>query len=74
MILYFNAKIVKENLTPNTIDSGYFYPVVYPRMDNIIYDKIEILYKTIQSYKTINFNKIYFNIEFEDFDILLKDR
>lgn len=65
MILYFNSKIVKDNLTPDTKESGYFYPIIYPRNENIIYNKEEVLYKTIESYKTIEFSKVYINIEFE---------
>jgi hypothetical protein len=70
MILYFNSKIVSDSLIPNKYNSGYFYPIVYPRYENVIYDKEDILIKTIGSYKDIQFSKIYINIEFENIDIV----
>ena len=68
MILYFNSKIVKDNLTPNSVDSGYFYPIIYPRIENVIFEKEDVLIKTIESYREIHFTKMYFNIEFEQVD------
>lgn len=67
--LYFNCKLTKQKLIPENIDSGYFYPVTYPRKSSLeSFDQYTILIKTIISYSVLKFETAIFNIDIEGID------
>lgn len=68
MILYFNSRITKMTLTPNAVNSGYFYPQVYPKGLPVAKadTQFKILLRTIESYSRIKFDRVIFNIVLDD--------
>lgn len=64
--LYFNCRITEQQLTPDIVNSGWFYPITYPK--NINKERLsqyKILIKTVKSYSEINFEVAIFNIEID---------
>jgi hypothetical protein len=64
--LYFNCRITEQQLTPDIVNSGWFYPITYPKsIRNERLSQYKILIKTIESYSKINFDVAVFNIEID---------
>ena len=67
--LYFNCRLTEKRLTPDRIDSGYFYPVTYPqRVDTESLSQYAVLLKTIDSYAVFQYETIIFNIAIDYID------
>jgi hypothetical protein len=67
--LYFNCRITEQPLTPDKLNSGWFYPITFPKSINSERSsQYEVLVKTIESYAKIKFDVIVFNIEIDNID------
>lgn len=71
MILYFNCRITNVELNPNTINSGYFYPQVFPKGLPVSKtdSQFKVLLKTIESYSRIKFESVIFNIVLDNQEV-----
>jgi hypothetical protein len=63
--LYFNCRLTKARLTPDSADAGYFYPVVYPKDSVQNHDQYKILIQTLESYSSLSFIVAVLNIEID---------
>lgn len=67
--LYFNCRITGKNLIPNSVVSGFFYPVIYPKNSQASsYSQAEVLLEVIKSYSSIEFDVAIFNISLDSDD------
>ena len=67
--LYFNCRITEQRLTPDRIDSCWFYPVTYPQRGGTgSLSQYAVLLKTIESYAVFKFDTVIFNIGLDFID------
>jgi len=69
MILYFACKIVENPLIQNCIESGYFYPVIFPKRSEFQTSNFEIFLKTLDSYSKLDFSTAIFNLDLSSISI-----
>lgn len=69
MILYFACKIVEDSLIPSGIESGYFYPVIFPKRSEFQTSNFEIFLKTLDSYSKLDFSTAIFNLDLSSISI-----
>lgn len=69
MILYFACKIVEDSLIPSGIESGYFYPVIFPKRSEFQTSNFEIFLKTLDSYSKLDFTSAIFNLDLSSISI-----
>jgi len=61
--LYFNCRVTEQSLILDRIDSGFFYPVMYPQRGGTgSLSQYAVLLKTIKSYAVFKFDVVIFNI------------
>jgi hypothetical protein len=69
--LYFNCKLTGKKLTADRLDSGYYYPVTYPKKMGVEeFNQYKVMLKTIESYAVFKFDIVIFNL---DIDLLDED-
>jgi hypothetical protein len=66
MILYFACKIVEDSLIPAGKESGYFYPVIFPKKKDFQTSSFDIFLKTLDSYSKLAFTSVIFNLDLSE--------